>query len=153
MVISILCAELTKGKFETPHYVILRKADEVGYTLHRHTIPSFIPLQELCEEYLKLGDKGLEQFALALHKYLIQLSNRAATVARLRLPDGVQEVKADEAVRLVEVITDDWIAKIVLQDKGERCVVFNHNNKRLEDVEKVILDGEMDLVDRINNAL
>ena len=100
-----------------------------------------------------MGDKGLEQFALALHRYLIQLSNRAATVARLRLLDGVQDVKADEAVRLVEVTTNEWIAKIVLQDKGERCVVVNHNNKRREDVEKVILDGETDLVDRISNAM
>ena len=150
--ITHITPKLMTGKFEIPHYVILRKVDG-GYTLHRHTIPSFIPLQELCDEYLKLGDKGLEQFALALHRYLIQLSNRAATVARLRLLDGVQDVKADEAVRLVEVTTNEWIAKIVLQDKGERCVVVNHNNKRREDVEKVILDGETDLVDRISNAM
>lgn len=144
--------ELIEGKFETPHYVILRKVED-GYTLHRHTIPSFIPLQELCDEHLKLGDKGLEQFALALHKHLIQLSNRAATVARLRLLDGVEEVKADEAVRLVEVTTTDWIAKIVLQDEGERCVVVNHNNQRLQNVEKLILEREGDIVDRINNAM
>jgi hypothetical protein len=65
----------------------------------------------------------------------------------------VQEVKADEAFRLVEVTTNEWTAKIVLQDKGERCVVVNHNNQRLQDVEKVILEGEADIVERINNAM
>ena len=144
--------ELMEGKFEIPHYVILRKVED-GYTLHRHTIPSFIPLQELCDEFLKLGDKGLEQFALALHRFLIQLSNRGDTVMRLRELEGVQEVKADEAFRLVEVTTNEWTAKIVLQDKGERCVVVNHNNQRLQDVEKVILEGEADIVERISNAM
>jgi hypothetical protein len=149
---SVLCLELMQGKFETPHYVILKKIEE-GYTLHRHTIPSFIPLQDLCDEFLELGEKGLEQFALALHRYLIQLSNRGATVTRLRQLEGVQEVKADEAVRLVEVTTNDWIAKIVLQDKGERCVVVNHHNQRVQDVEKMILDGDADIVERISHAM
>src|SRR5436305_12805442 len=113
------------GKFELPHYVILKKSyvEHEEYVLHRHTIPSFIPLQADCDEFLSHGIGGLGQFTLSLHRYLILLSNRTAIVTRLKLLKGIQEVKADEAVRLVELTTRKWTAKIVLQDKGERCVV------------------------------
>ena len=146
------------GKFEMPHYVILKKSfdENAQYVLHRHTIPSFIPLAGLCEEFLVHGGSGLEQFALSLHRHLILLSNRTAIVTRLKTLEGIEEVKADEAVRLVELVTSKWTAKIVLLDKGERCVVVNNNNERLQDVEKAILgtgDTETDLVERIANAL
>jgi hypothetical protein len=98
----------------------------------------------------------LEQFALSLHRHLILLSNRMAIVTRLKALRGIEEVKADEAVRLVELVTPVWTAKIVLLDKGERCVVINNNSERVQDVEKAILsasDSETDLVDRIANVL
>ena len=141
-----------------PHYVILKKSfdENEQYVLHRHTIPSFIPIVGLCEEFLVRGVSGLEQFALTLHRHLILLSNRTAVVTRLKTLKRVEEVKADEAVRLVELVTSKWTAKIVLLDKGERCVVVNNNNERLQEVEKAILgtgDMETDLVERIANAL
>lgn len=149
---------MTAGKFELPHYVILKKSfdEDAQYILHRHTIPSFIPLVGLCEEFLGRGVAGLEQFALTLHRHLILLSNRTAIVTQLKALKGVEEVKADEAVRLVEIVTSNWTAKVVLLDKGERCVVVNNNNERLQDVEKSILsagDTEKELVERIARAL
>jgi hypothetical protein len=147
---------LTPGKFEIPHYVILRKNMEEGETwvLHRYTIPNFIPLLELAEEFLGQGVVGLEEFALRVHRHLILLSNRTEVVSRLKAL-RVQEVKADAAVRLVEVTTVNWVAKIVLLDNGERCIVVNHENERLVDVEKEILEGNKDtnLVDRISRVL
>jgi len=148
--------KLTIGKFELPHYVILRRSFEAEseWVVHRHTIPSFIPLVSLSEEYLVRGIAGLERFALEIHRYLILLSNRAAIVARLRALEGVDEIKADEAMRLIEVVTEAWTAKIMLLDKGERFVVVGHENERLKDVEKAILsDGERDLVERISSVL
>jgi hypothetical protein len=141
-----------------PHYVILKKSfdENAQYVLHRHTIPSFIPIVELCEEFLVRGVSGLEQFALALHRHLVLLSNRTAVVTGLRTLKRVEEVKADEAIRLVELVTPKWTAKIVLLDKGERCVVVNNNNERLQEVEEAILgkgDTESDLVVRIANSL
>jgi hypothetical protein len=141
-----------------PHYIILKKSfdENEQYVLHRHTIPSFIPIVGLCEEFLVRGVSGLEQFALTLHRHLILLSNRTAVVTRLRTLKRVEEVKADEAVRLVELVTSKWTAKIVLQDNSQRCVVVNNNNERLQEVEKAILgtsDMETDLVERIANAL
>jgi Cenp-O kinetochore centromere component len=153
-----LDSKLTAGKFELPHYVILKKSfdEDSEYVLHRHTIPSFIPLTGICEEFLGRGGAGLEQFALSLHRHLILLSNRMAIVTRLKTLRGIEEVKADEAVRLVELVTPVWTAKIVLLDKGERCVVINNNSERVQDVEKAILstsDSETDFVDRIANVL
>lgn len=141
-----------------PHYVILTKSfdEDAEYVLHRHTIPSFIPLTGLCEEFLGHEGAGLEQFAVSLHRHLILLSNRTAIVTRLKTLGGIEEVKSDEAVRLVELVTPEWTAKIVLLDKGERCVVINNNSERLQDVEKAILgtsNSETDLVERIANAL
>ena len=141
-----------------PHYVILKKSfDETEqYLLHRHTIPSFIPVVGLCEEFLGRGVTGLEQFASTLHRHLILLSNRTAVVNRLKTLKRIEEVKADEAVRLVELVTSKWTAKIVLLDKGERCVVVNNNNERLQEVEEAILgtdDIETNLVERIASAL
>src|SRR5579859_1178213 len=140
-----------------PHYVILRKTveDDTAFVLHGHTIPSFIPLQELCEEHLEKGVSGLEVFATTLHRYLILLSNRAAVVSRIRMLKGVEEVRADEAVRLVEVLRHVWTAKIVLMDDGERCVVINHDGKRMKEVEQVILNKEAgkDIVERIAKTL
>ena len=141
-----------------PHYIILKKSfDETEqYLLHRHTIPSFIPVLGLCEEFLGRGVAGLEQFALTLHRHLIMLSNRTAVVTRLKTLKRIEEVKADEAVRLVELVTSKWTAKIVLLDKGERCVVVNNNNQRLQEVEEAILgtdDIETNLVERIASAL
>jgi len=147
---------LIVGKFELPHYVILRRSFEEGneYVLHRHTIPSFIPLVAFSEEHLSRGVGGLERFALEVHRHLILLSNRTAIVARLRSLEDVHEVKADEAMRLVELTTEPWTAKIMLLDKGERCVVVNHEGRRLQDVEKSILsEGRKDLVERISDAL
>jgi hypothetical protein len=97
---------------------------------------------------------GLERFALEVHRHLILLSNRTAIVAGLRTLEGVEEVKADEAMRLVEVETQEWTAKIMLLDKGERCVVVNHEGERLQDVEKIVLnEGRKGLVERISDAL
>jgi hypothetical protein len=129
--------------------------EDEEWILHRHTIPSFIPLQGLCDEFLGQGVTGLEQFALTLHRHLILLSNRTAVVSRLKALSDVEELKADEAVRLVELVTAEWTAKIVFLDKGERCVVLdNHSNKRLKEVEKRILgDAENDIVDRIAQIL
>jgi len=141
-----------------PHYIILKKSfdENEQYLLHRHTIPSFIPVLGLCEEFLGRGVAGLEQFALTLHRHLIMLSNRTAVVTRLKTLKRIEEVKADEAVRLVELVTSKWTAKIVLLDKGERCVVVNNNNQRLQEVEEAILgtdDIETNLVERIASAL
>jgi len=141
-----------------PYYVILKKTFDEGetYVLHRHTIPSFIPLESLAEEFLGQGVTGLENFALALHRHLILLSNRTEVVTRLKELKGVKEIKADEAVRLVEVITSRWTAKIMLLDKGERCVVVNNDGDRLKKVEETILTakgGEDDIVTRITRAM
>lgn len=138
--------------------MILRKSveEDAEYVLHRHTVPSFIPLQGLCDEFLGRGVSGLEQFAMTLHRHLILLSNRTAVVSRLKSLRRVEDVKADDAVRLIELVTSRWTAKIVLLDKGERCVVVDNNNKRLKDVEKRILgdnDTETDVVERIAQVL
>jgi hypothetical protein len=144
------------GKFELPHYVILRKAmeEDETFVLHRHTIPSFIPLVDLCDEFLGRGVVGLEEFVLSLHRHLILLSDRTAIVTRLKTLQGIETVRSDEAVRLIEIVTTQWIAKIVLLDKGERCVVLNHNNQRMQSIEKRILENaEMDLVQRITRIM
>ena len=136
-----------------PHYVILRRPfeEENEWVVHRHTIPSFISLLSLSEAR---GIAGLERFALEIHRHLILLSNRTAIVAQLRALEGVEEIKADDAMRLIEVVTEAWTAKIMLFDKGERCVVVGTGNERLKDVEKAILsDGGKDLVERISNVL
>jgi hypothetical protein len=136
-----------------PHYVILRKHfdEEERYLLHRHTIPLFIPLDQFAEEFLGGGVSGLEEFATTVHRQLILLSNRRALVTRLKLLKGIEQVNVDEAIRLVELVSSRWIVKIVLQDKGERCIVVDNDNKRLHDVEKKILsDSKVDLVQRIS---
>jgi len=144
------------GKFELPHYVILKKTMEEGleFVLHRHTIPSFIPLVELSEEFLSRGVAGLEEFCLSVNRHLILLSNRTAIVSRLKNVEGIETVRADDAVRLVEIVTSQWIAKIVLLDKGQRCVVVNHNDQRMKDIEKQILENaDTDLVERITRVM
>lgn len=126
------------------------------YILHRHTIPSFIPVAGLCEEFLGNGSGDLEQFALTLHRHLILLSNRAAIVTRLQKVKGAKEVKTDEAARLVELTTAQWNARIILQDQGERIVVVDHENERLKEVEKEILgtkNNNEDIVTRIARIL
>lgn len=138
--------------------MILRKSvdEDAEYVLHRHTIPSFIPIQGLCEEFLGRGVQGLEQFALTIHRHLILLSNRTAVVSRLESLRGVEEVKADKAVRLVEVVAAKWTARIVLLDDGERCVVLDNNNKRLKEVENRILGDtnvETGFVERFSQVL
>jgi Mg2+ and Co2+ transporter CorA len=153
----VLALYANAGKFELPHYVILRRSMEEGqeYALHRHTIPSFIPLLDLCDEFLGRGVAGLEELCLSVHRHLILLSNRTAVVARLKALQAVEAVRADDAVRLVEVVTSRWIAKLVLLDKGERCVVVNqHNDQRMQNIEKQILENpEADLVERIAQAM
>jgi Cenp-O kinetochore centromere component len=122
--------------------------------LHRHTIPLFIPLDGYAEEYLGRGVLGLEELALKVHRQLILLSNRTATVARLKLLKGVEQVNVDEAVQLVELVTAKWTAKIILQDEGERGIVVDKSNQRLQDVEKAMLnEPEKDLVERISQAI
>jgi hypothetical protein len=128
--------------------------DGQEYVLHRHTIPSFIPLVELCEEFLSRGVAGLEEFCLSVHRHLILLSNRRAIVSRLKNVEGIETVRADDAVRLLEIVTSQWIAKIVLLDKGQRCVVLNHNDQRMKDIEKQILENaDTDLVERITRVM
>jgi hypothetical protein len=155
--VRIIRRSLTQGKFEMPHYVILRKTFEEGetYVLHRHTIPSFIPLENLAEEYLGRRVAGLENFALAIHRHLILLSNRTEIAAKLKEFEGVEEIKSDEAVRLVEVITSQWTARIILLDEGERLIILNNDGERLKEMEERILKGkeDNDLVTRIARAM
>jgi Cenp-O kinetochore centromere component len=150
--------ELTTGKFEVPHYVILKRTFDEGeeYTVHRHTIPSFIALSGLSEEFLGRSVTGLEQFAVAIHRQLVSLSNRTDTVTRLKSLKGLDTLSADEAVRLIELATNQWMAKIVLMDKGERCVVINNEGERMKDLEQKILgmgNNETDLVARVEQIL
>ncbi|KAI5284421.1 hypothetical protein KEM54_001347, partial [Ascosphaera aggregata] len=47
------------GSYEKPFYVILRKVNAIGenevyLTVHRHTVPAFVPLRELEKRYLPL---------------------------------------------------------------------------------------------------
>lgn len=124
--------------------------------LHQHTIPSFIPLEELCNEFLGHGVAGLERFTLTLHRHLILLSNRTAIVTRLKALKGIEEVRADQAVRLVEFTTSKWTAKIMLLDNNERCLVMNNTtHERIKAMEEKILEreGKTDLVDRIARIL
>jgi hypothetical protein len=114
------------------------------YVLHQHTIPLFIPLADLCEEFLGCGVVGLKEFALSVHWHLISLSKWIAIVTHLKAIDGIETVRADDAVRLVELVSLQWVAKIVLLDKGERCVVLNHNDKRMQDIERTTL-GNADI--------
>jgi hypothetical protein len=62
------------------------------YVLHQHTIPSFIPLADLCEEFLGRGVVGLEEFALSVRWHLISLSKWIAIVTRLKAIDGIETV-------------------------------------------------------------
>ena len=50
------------GTFQKPYYILFRRVEQGGdeWRVHRHTIPAFVPLGRLEEEYLPLrdGDSG-----------------------------------------------------------------------------------------------
>jgi central kinetochore subunit Mal2/MCM21 len=51
------CSHL--GMFQKPYYILLRRVEEGGdeWRVHRHTIPAFVPLGRLEEEFLPLRDE------------------------------------------------------------------------------------------------
>lgn len=50
------------GTFPKPYYILLRRLEEGGdeWRVHRHTIPAFVPLARLEEEFLPLRDDESE---------------------------------------------------------------------------------------------
>ena len=67
-------------------------------------------------------------------------------VAGLQTIKGIDIFQANNAVWLVELVTSQWIAKIVLLEKGYHCVVLNYKDKT--NAEKMILDNlDIDIVE------
>jgi central kinetochore subunit Mal2/MCM21 len=60
------------GTFQKPYYILLRRIEEGGdeWRVHRHTIPAFVPLGRLEEEFLPLrdSDEGSSPNATRNHK-------------------------------------------------------------------------------------
>lgn len=48
------------GVFETPYYVFCKRADESrrNLTVHKHTLPAFVPLRRYQDKYLPQNDEG-----------------------------------------------------------------------------------------------
>lgn len=99
-----LFSSLTR-KFKTPHYVILRKAipneaklagqlggdgDTLRWTVHRHTLPVFIPIDEYSKQLLVGVDEKdpmhvVAQFATTIRAQLLRLNYNHDKFDMLRL--------------------------------------------------------------------
>lgn len=55
------------GTFQKPYYILLRRLEEGGdeWRVHRHTIPAFVPLRRLEDEYLPVRDESDEMAGTA----------------------------------------------------------------------------------------
>jgi Cenp-O kinetochore centromere component len=136
--------------------VILKKEfeEKEQYVVHRHTIPLYVPLMHFAEMFLTRGVSGLEAFAINVHRELILLTNRRGIAESLKSLYGVEEVNVDEGVRLLEVVTRNWTAKIILLEKDVKCVAVDNEKIRLPEVERRIMDdSKVDLVERISRVI
>jgi central kinetochore subunit Mal2/MCM21 len=53
------------GTFQKPYYILLRRLEEGGdeWRVHRHTIPAFVPLRRLEDEFLPVRDENEDMAA------------------------------------------------------------------------------------------
>ncbi|KAK6460811.1 minichromosome maintenance protein [Scheffersomyces coipomensis] len=80
----------SSSKFVTPHYAILKKVKsenkaqelEESWSLHRHTLPQFLQLEEL-QKLLKDLEDGPRRFAFAIRRQLAKLQYKADKIAKL----------------------------------------------------------------------
>jgi central kinetochore subunit Mal2/MCM21 len=136
------------GKFIRPYYVMLNKPFPGSELLrvHRHTVPSCIPLGILAEKYLPTGKdatpirnskvpgakkQDLRKFVRALRKEVVGYHNRLSAIKSLRKEFRLDEKESKKGKGREKVISDisaaDAEAKQVriewVDGKIGRCVV------------------------------
>ncbi|CCH41677.1 Central kinetochore subunit MCM21 [Wickerhamomyces ciferrii] len=75
----------TESKFETPHYLILEKnVKTLKWKIFKHTIPIYLKLEQLVEDYDDLSDYKLYEFCCKLRDDLSKISYKHQIVERIR---------------------------------------------------------------------
>ncbi|KUJ14502.1 uncharacterized protein LY89DRAFT_784435 [Mollisia scopiformis] len=151
----------TSGKFVRPYYVMLNKpwAGKTLLRIHRHTVPSCIPLASLADRYLPhgkgaaaMGDKesgakrqDLTRFVRALRREIVGYHNRVSVIKGLR-----KEFKLDEKVSRKGKERERVIADISVADAEAKQVRIEWVDGRIGravvddkgDVKKCVVIGE-----------
>lgn len=130
------------GKFDKPYYVLLKRGDNELH-VYRHTIPIFIPIRELEDQYLP---QNIHLFVRKLRQELNSWIARCDTIESLQessIPN-IQSVSAtSQEARYVRLEWNDGrIGRIKLSNKGliERTVVYGLEGRAMK-TEKILADG------------
>ncbi|KAH6672029.1 Cenp-O kinetochore centromere component-domain-containing protein [Halenospora varia] len=145
----------TSGKFIHPYYVMLNKPftteEKELLSVHRHTLPPYIPLSHLVERYLPTGKgvsamgarkvegqkrQDLRPFMRALRREVVAYHNRIAMIKSLRREFRLDEKVSKKGKGREKVIADisaaDAEAKQVriewVDGRIGRCVVDDGGN-------------------------
>ncbi|CAG8665254.1 18592_t:CDS:2, partial [Racocetra persica] len=88
------------GKYREPYYVILSQDKENGQlSVFKHTIPHFIPLNELESDYL---NEDIDKFVNSLHDYLQAFVTRREEAKIMQQDVGVSNLKSNNAYNSIE---------------------------------------------------
>ncbi|CAG8595540.1 16564_t:CDS:2, partial [Dentiscutata erythropus] len=88
------------GKYREPYYVILSQNEENGQLgIFKHTIPHFIPLNELESDYL---NKDIDKFINSLDDYLQAFVTRREEARIMQQDVGVTNLRSNNAYNSIE---------------------------------------------------
>jgi central kinetochore subunit Mal2/MCM21 len=169
-------------RFISPYYVLFNKpeADDISLKIHKHTIPTFIPIQQLAAKYLPLPDpaaalstrqpsQNLPAFIRALRRELVSHHKRlsALTALKANLPPRHSSRLLDSSGNEFEIeLSNGSIARLKLSTDGkiENAIVRAKNEarglttvvgNRQRETERAILGGNRrveELMDRLTRS-
>ncbi|CAG8634910.1 6186_t:CDS:2 [Cetraspora pellucida] len=88
------------GQYREPYYVILSQDEENDQlSVFKHTIPHFIPLNELESDYL---NKDLDKFVNSLHDYLQAFVTRREEAKIMQQDVGVSNLRSNNAYNSID---------------------------------------------------
>ena len=133
------------GKFDKPYYVLLKRSD--GLRVYRHTIPVFISIRELEDQYLP---SNIHLFVRKLRQELNSWIARCDAIELLQetsIPNIRSVAAVSQEARYVRLEWNDGrIGRIKLSNKGliERAVVYGLEGRAMK-TEKTLADGNQSI--------
>jgi central kinetochore subunit Mal2/MCM21 len=159
----------TERRFITPYYVLLNQpenTDSNALKIHKHTIPPFIPLEQLAAKYLPLQDsvmrpsdrrttQNLPGFVRALRRELVSYHKRLAALKGLKTKlgsNGAGKILDPSGKEFEMELSNGSVARITLSIDGkidnaavrartEDSRLSTAAGKRQTELERAILGG------------
>jgi hypothetical protein len=117
--------------FQIPHYILLRKLAKTGsLALYKHTIPPYVPLKKLAQQYL---DSNLLVFVRRVRTALFEHTRKSELVTQNRCLKYVKSIETDPSMALWKLdLEDGRLVYLVCTEEVEKAIIYDNGQPRWE---------------------